>query len=175
MVKQSKSNKQGSDEELIYAPIPNQQYLHETCVQSMETYERLLQTDLTRELARGVLPVNTYTKWFFKMDLRNLFNLLNLRLDQHAQWEIRQYAQAMEALIKPLFPISYEAFEDYIRFSHRFSKQEMELIEYLFHQVPDALKENMISDVKAKVNEKYKSKISKREMNVFLEKLGMKE
>lgn len=69
---------------------------------------------IAREIARSVLPVNTYTELFWKQNLHNLFHLLKLRMDPHAQLEVREYAYAIYQLIKPRFPFSVEAFEDYV-------------------------------------------------------------
>lgn len=71
-------------------------------------------TGIARELARTVIPVSIYTEVVWKQDLHNLFHLLKLRMDSHAQYEIRVFANAMYDLIKEHFPICIEAFEDYI-------------------------------------------------------------
>ena len=76
-------------------------------------YENLLEKGLSRELARIGLPLNSYTEWYWKCDLHNLFHFLSLRMDSHAQKEIRDYAFAMFALIKDIVPIAAEAFVDY--------------------------------------------------------------
>jgi thymidylate synthase (FAD) len=68
---------------------------------------------LARELARMNLTLNTYTQWYWKTDLLNLMNFLRLRADQHAQFEIRAYAEAMLDTVKKWVPITYEAFMDY--------------------------------------------------------------
>ena len=65
---------------------------------------------LARELARMNLTLNTYTQWYWKTDLLNLLNFLNLRTDNHAQYEIRTYADAMLKTVKKWVPIAYEAF-----------------------------------------------------------------
>ena len=83
---------------------------------------------VARELARTVLPVGHYTEWYWKIDLRNLMNFLALRLDPHAQWEIRVYAEAMASLVKQVVPVAWEAFEDYILNSAHFSSSEVEII-----------------------------------------------
>lgn len=70
---------------------------------------------LARELARIVLPVNFYTQWYWKIDLHNLLHFLRLRLDSHAQYEIRMYAQAIADITKQWVPIAWEAFEDYVQ------------------------------------------------------------
>ena len=68
---------------------------------------------LARELARMNLTLNTYTQWYWKTDLLNLMNFLRLRTDQHAQYEIRAYAEAMLDTVKKWVPITYNAFMDY--------------------------------------------------------------
>jgi len=83
---------------------------------------------VSRELARVVLPVAGYTELYWKIDLKNLLNLLKLRMDSHAQWEIQQFAQAMYDLIKPIVPISCEAFEDYINQGTNISRMEKNFI-----------------------------------------------
>ncbi len=70
-------------------------------------------TGLARELARMNLTLNTYTQWYWKTDLLNLMNFLRLRADDHAQYEIRAYADAMLETVKKWVPITYEAFMDY--------------------------------------------------------------
>ena len=71
------------------------------------------QTGLARELARMNLTLNTYTQWYWKTDLLNLMNFLRLRADDHAQYEIRAYADTMLDTLKRWVPITYEAFMDY--------------------------------------------------------------
>jgi len=68
---------------------------------------------LARELARMNLTLNTYTQWYWKTDLHNLFHFLSLRADAHAQYEIRVYADAMIAATRAWVPIACQAFEDY--------------------------------------------------------------
>lgn len=112
---QSKSNKQGRGESLN--PAATQRFitwLQDTAHDQMEKYTDFLNNDgVSRELARLGLPVNVYTEWYWKCDLHNIMHFLRLRLDTHAQWEIRQYAQAMYDLISPLAPYTMEAFNDY--------------------------------------------------------------
>ena len=89
------------------------------------TYERILSAGISREIARGVLPLNIYTKFVWKMDLHNLMHFLDLRLDSHAQEEIRDYAEVIEKLVALYFPITYEAFVDYVRDAHTCSNMEV--------------------------------------------------
>ncbi|MCW5700809.1 MAG: FAD-dependent thymidylate synthase, partial [Rhodospirillales bacterium] len=70
-------------------------------------------TGLARELARMNLTLNTYTQWYWKIDLHNLLHFLSLRADPHAQYEIRVYAEAMLRTVRAWVPITYEAFMDY--------------------------------------------------------------
>ncbi len=83
------------------------------CQAQYTQYEKLLDGGVSRELARIGLPVNVYTEWYWKCDLHNTLHFLSLRMDEHAQREIREYAHAMFALIKPIVPVTAEAFEDY--------------------------------------------------------------
>lgn len=83
---------------------------------------------LTRELSRSILAVGNYTECYFKLDLSNLFKLLRLRMDGHAQYEIRVFANAMYELIKPLFPAACEAAEDYVFQSYTLSRMEINLV-----------------------------------------------
>jgi thymidylate synthase (FAD) len=76
-------------------------------------YEKIISSGICREQARAILPVSAYTQWYWKCDLHNIFNFLSLRMDSHAQQEIRDYAIAMFEIVKAIFPISCEAFEDY--------------------------------------------------------------
>jgi len=83
---------------------------------------------VAREIARIGLPVNVYTEWYWKIDLHNLFHFLSLRMDAHAQQEIRDYATAMYALIQPIVPIAAEAFLDYNFGSLHLSRLEVEAL-----------------------------------------------
>src|SRR5438128_12228205 len=80
---------------------------------SYEKYEQFIERGVAREIARIALAASVYTEWYWKIDLHNLFHFLSLRMDEHAQQEIRDYATAMFALIQPIVPIAAEAFLDY--------------------------------------------------------------
>jgi thymidylate synthase (FAD) len=82
------------------------------CRNSFGEYRRLLTAGWPRELARAVLPVSTYSHMFAKVDLKNLFHFLTLRLHSHAQYEIRVYAQAILDLIRPVVPVCVAAWEE---------------------------------------------------------------
>ncbi len=68
---------------------------------------------LARELARMNLTLNTYTQWYWKTNLHNLFHFLSLRADPHAQYEIRVYAEAMLRMVEAWVPAASAAFRDY--------------------------------------------------------------
>jgi thymidylate synthase (FAD) len=111
--KQSTLNRQGGDEPIDEISAKEfLEYLDRTDANYAE-YEKLLAKGVSRELARIGLPVNVYTEWYWKCDLHNVFHFLSLRMDAHAQQEIRDYATAMFALIQPIVPIAAEAFLDY--------------------------------------------------------------
>ena len=79
-------------------------------------YEEMLDpegTGLARELARINLTLNTYTQWYWKIDLHNLLHFLGLRADPHAQQEIRVYAEAMLETVRRWVPLAAQAFLDY--------------------------------------------------------------
>jgi thymidylate synthase (FAD) len=108
---QSKNNKQGR----TITDIDREESIlkiDEHCKKAFELYEHLLRDDLPRELARMVLPLNTYSHMFTTLNLLNLFKFLTLRTDLHAQMEIRVYAIAMLNLIRPIVPVAVEAWVD---------------------------------------------------------------
>lgn len=133
---QSASNKQGRDEDEVPIEI-RQQIIDELFSEqttSYNNYEKFLGLNIARELARINLPVSLYTEWYWKIDLHNLFHFLRLRIDAHAQFEIRVYAEALAEITKCVAPIAYEAFEDYILKSEKFSRLEMNVLKTLLLQ-----------------------------------------
>ncbi len=76
-------------------------------------YGWLAGENVARELARIDLPLSTYTQWYWKIDLHNLLHFLTLRVDPHAQWEIREYGRVIAGMVKRVAPLSYEAWMDY--------------------------------------------------------------
>ena len=91
-------------------------------------YEAFLEDGVARELARINLPLSLYTEMYWQMDLHNLFHFLKLRLDPHAQKEIRDYAAVIFDLTKRVCPIACEAFEEYIAGGMSFSRLELEAL-----------------------------------------------
>ena len=79
-----------------------------------QVYQERLEAGVAREQARKDLPLSTYTEAYWKVDLHNLLHFLSLRMDDHAQKEIRDYAATIgRQIVQPLFPVVWEAFEDY--------------------------------------------------------------
>jgi thymidylate synthase, flavin-dependent len=91
-----------------------------------ESYTELLGSNLSRELARIVLPLSTYTEFYWKIDLHNLLHFLRLRLDEHAQKEIRDYAVAIAEIVTEWVPITWTAFEDYVLNAYTLSAGEIQ-------------------------------------------------
>jgi len=164
--KQSTTNNQGREE-----VIPNKGLLQFEFNRIYDgaqiAYENLLNHELTKELARAVLPVANYTECIWKIDLHNFFHFVKLRADKHAQREIQDYANAMYELVKPKFPLCCEAFEDYSRDAVTFSKQEMDVIRELL-EYTDTKAALAGMSIKAGTLE---HKLGKRERIEFLEKL----
>ena len=92
---------------------------------------------LTRELARTVLPVSNYTECYWKIDLHNFFHFCKLRMDDHAQREIQDFSKVMYEMVKPHFPSSCEAFEDYSLYSISYSRMEMDVLKYTLNSFPE--------------------------------------
>lgn len=99
---------------------------------AQEIYRIRLQLGVAREQARKDLPLSTYTEAYWGCSLHNIFNFLRLRLDKHAQLEIRLYAQAMYDIIKQVCPVACEAFEDYVLHAKKFSRMEMHFIREMY-------------------------------------------
>jgi thymidylate synthase (FAD) len=123
---QSAVNRQGRGEILEGAEAARVlDLLREDATRNYDHYLEMLNEDeqgakrdesragLARELARMNLTLNTYTQWYWKTDLHNLFHFLSLRADAHAQYEIRAYAEAMMGMAEAWVPIAAGAFRDY--------------------------------------------------------------
>ena len=104
---QDPKNKQGSvAQDKFPAPsfdlMPNQ-------ADSMRRYRALIEMGIAREMARMVLPVNLYTEWYWSVNARALIHFLELRCEQHAQWEIRQYSHALAKIMAFAMPWTFGA------------------------------------------------------------------
>lgn len=125
---QSQTNNQGSELEQYH----DQEFwigrLEEHNTKGFEIYHDLLEAGVSKEIARCHLPLSTYTQWYWQMDLHNLLHFLELRMDPHAQAEIRVYANAIYDMIKEYVPLTVEAFEDYTLNSMKLSRMEIEAL-----------------------------------------------
>jgi thymidylate synthase (FAD) len=126
LASQSQVNKQGRAESLSSEEAEKViTLLKNDAEQTYRNYEVMLNENsegetlddgsmgIARELARMNLTLNTYTQWYWKIDLNNLLHFLALRADAHAQYEIRVYADIILDIVKKWVPVTYEAFEDY--------------------------------------------------------------
>jgi thymidylate synthase (FAD) len=130
---QSKNNKQGRSDE-TFSPEDTDFIL--SCLEQEQkedytNYSRRIEKGVARELARVNLPLSLYTEWYWKIDLHNLFHFFGLRMDSHAQIEIREYANTMFDITKKVAPLACEAFEDYKLNAMKFSAQEIQVVKRL--------------------------------------------
>ncbi len=134
---QSSDNKQGRADESI--PEERQAVVREQfrCGQAdaYSAYTRLLDEGIARELARINLPVSLYTEWYWQIDLHNLFHFLKLRMDFHAQREIRLYAQTMFKIAKAVCPAACASFERHVLGSTSLSADELAALHLLLGRV----------------------------------------
>ena len=170
---QSKNNRQGRGN-IIKGDQAKKvlNLLKKDAEQTYDNYEMMLnerydgsvidekETGLARELARMNLTLNTYTQWYWKTDLLNLMNFLRLRVDHHAQYEIRAYADVMLDTLKKWVPITYDAFMDYRVGGTEVSAKGKIIIQKL------------IKGEKVNVEE---SGLSKREWNELMEAFNLKD
>ena len=124
---QSKNNKQGRSEE-TFSPEKTERILSDLEYEQKEdyaNYSERIENGMARELARINLPLSLYTEWYWKIDLHNLFHFFGLRMDEHAQYEIRAYAETMFEMTKRVAPLACEALEDYKLNAIKFSASEI--------------------------------------------------
>ena len=153
---QSQFNKQGRDDREVPPEMKEKvvHYFNDISEKTFTIYNELNEAGIARELVRGILPVNLYTEWYWKNDLHNIFHFLRLRMDEHAQYEIRVFAEAMASFVKKAVPIAYEAFEDYSINGMYFSKLERDLLKTrLPNRVLDDLKDEVVYRIVATLNE----------------------
>ena len=166
---QSKSNNQGREISLDNSEMKSKlKILKENSNKNFDNYSFLLNEDesgniinpknqgIARELARMTLPLNTYTQWYWKIDLHNLMHFLSLRFDPHAQYEIRVYAEVMLKILQKWVPLTFDAFCKHRMHSFTISSQGINYIK------------SIISGQKFN-----KEKISKRELDEINKKLNI--
>ena len=111
---QSTDNKQASDDNTFLDDDLSHtanSMIKEANEKLLQIYNDLLKGGVCREQARGILPQNMMTTFYATVNFRNLLHFLSLRMDKHAQWEIRQYANAIYKIVKPFYPNVFEAFD----------------------------------------------------------------
>ena len=130
---QSPLNHQGRQPEPASAELYKKAIEHWDRVreEASSGYRWMVEEEVARELARIDLPLSTYTQWYWKIDLHNLFHFLTLRVDPHAQWEIQEFARVMAGMLKRVAPLSYEAWIDYNVCAQPMSRGEMEVLRRL--------------------------------------------
>ena len=124
---QSVTNKQGGEEPMFY----ESKNVEEA---AFDEYRNRLNEGVSRELARTCLPVSHYTLAYWKCDIHNIMHFLKLRLHSHAQHEIQLYARTIYTLLKDRFPLTVEAFEDYVLNCESFSRMELHLLKEMLKQ-----------------------------------------
>lgn len=149
---QSTKNHQGRGEESLREEEAQRviEILQNDSEQCYDNYLKLMNKDennkiidpnnmgIARELARMNLPINIYTQWYWKIDLHNLMHFLYLRADSHAQYEIREYANAMLNIVKEWCPVTYQAFMDYRKNAIELSSKELNVVKKYIHNKSDA-------------------------------------
>jgi thymidylate synthase (FAD) len=131
---QAKDNRQGRDETTPAPPEVRAQVretMREHHKQVYEHYQDMIGQDISRELARINLPLSLYTEFYWQMDLHNLLHFLALRLDDHAQLEIRAYAKVLAQIVKAVTPWTWEAFERHRLRSKRLGDDEIAAVRNL--------------------------------------------
>jgi len=137
---QSAQNKQCRGGEISIEEAENaQKLMGESSMRAYQDYKTLLGNDdgtgIAREIARGVLPMNMYTEWYWKIDLHNLFHFISLRIHPHAQYEIRVYAEKLAEIVKQWCPMAYEAFIEHKVEAVTLSKSQKEALKKLLNGI----------------------------------------
>jgi thymidylate synthase (FAD) len=139
---------------------------------AVATYEWLNAHEVSREIARIDLPLSTYTQWYWKIDLHNLLHFLTLRVDRHAQWEIREYGCVMAGMLKRVAPLSYEAWIDYDLCAARLSRVELDVLRAIVRPSGDGIAAETRSLSRAEMEAKG---LSSREIDEMLAALACTE
>jgi len=155
---QSTDNKQGRSSEALDKEQAEKvrASLAENQKNAYTAYSSLVEEGIARELARINLPLSVYTEWYWQIDLHNLFHFLQLRLDAHAQKEIRLYAGVLFEIAKKVAPRCCESFERHILGGVRFSNDEFEELKKRLEGGESVLTGKMLS---AKALERFEEKL----------------
>ncbi len=152
---QSKDNKQGRSTEAFDKTTADKiiSQLEEGQKEAYENYSELIDSGLAREIARINLPLSLYTEFYWEMDLHNLFHFLKLRLDSHAQYEIRVYAEVILEMCRKVAPMATESFINHMNHGVNFSGEEMEALRAVMEGKPNPLEGKKLD----RFNEKIKT------------------
>jgi thymidylate synthase (FAD) len=152
---QSKDNKQGRNSEAL--PEAEAQEYRDAFTKGQEAaygeYSQMIEKGLAREIARINLPLALYTEFYWQMDLHNLFHFLKLRLDSHAQYEIREYGKVMLEMVRKVCPLATASFENDMNGAVSFTAEEMDAL----RKVLDGKENPLEGKKKARFDEKIKS------------------
>jgi len=161
---QSRRNKQGREDESVPAELQEKvlRLLRGGQEARYAEYDELLEEGLARELARVHLPLSLYTEMYWQIDLHNLMHFLRLRMDAHAQYEIRAYGEALARCAQAVAPRAYASFEEHVLYGRRLSRSELALVR-------EALDEGAL---RAALDASGVKSSRRREL---LEKLGLRE
>lgn len=174
---QAKDNKQGS-EGFFPGEIGSKLSEREAELQNFarEIYQERLSLGVAREQARKDLPLSTYTEAYWKIDLQNLLHFLALRMESHAQFEIRSYANVIgNEIVNRWCPVAWEAFQDYRMNALSFSKQEIEVLARIYAgDNENALKlADQFGWLKI-IDNRFSKNIERMEFEEKLDRLGIK-
>ena len=153
-----KNNKQGSSEPItdLVEDSRLKEIYNTALSSSIKAYHQLQEYGVANELARLVLPVSQMTQFYAKVDLRNFLHFLKLRMDPHAQQEIRELANQMHDLVAPYFPVTMKAWDAHVMSSKKFTQNEIEMIGKFLD------------------TSEMKTEHADREMRILFDKLGIK-
>ncbi len=135
---QSKDNKQGRSADPVPPEVVERflAHLKSNRETAYANYEGFLEDNIAREIARMILPLSVYTQFYWQMNLHNLFHFLRLRMDPHAQKEIRDLANQVAVCAQAVAPVAWEAFEEYKLHGKSFSRSELALLRRLLEGEP---------------------------------------
>jgi thymidylate synthase (FAD) len=173
---QGTTNRQGSEGSL---PLEKGSYFtnQETQFQDLarNIYNERIEAGVAREIARKDLPLSTYTEAYWKIDLRNLLNFLALRMEGHAQYEIRTYAATIgNEIVAKWCPMVWKAFQDYLFNSMELSMQEIAIISRM--QAGDKTGARKVAEefgLVPPVGQEMKRNIEREEIEIKLNRLGI--
>ena len=173
---QSADNHQGRKSEQVPEEIYEKaaEYWDRVRSEASEGYRWMVTEEVARELARIDLPLSTYTQWYWKIDLHNLFHFLTLRIDPHAQWEIQEFAKVMAGILKRVAPLSYEAWLDYNVGAQPMSRAEMDTLRHFLEGDQDGVRVKL-NNTDLTISELKDMGLSGREVRELIDKLEPQE